>query len=68
MPLHPLGPPLNARDLAEINKALFLLNQLVQYLDQAEKAGIDVTPIRDQRDLLYTQATQLKGAYFPDSE
>lgn len=68
MPLHPLGPPLTARDLAEINKSLFLLNQLVQYLDQAEKAGIDVTQLRDQRDTLYQQATSLKGAYFPESE
>lgn len=63
-----LGSPLSTRDLSELNKSLYLLNQLVPLLDQAEQAGIDVSNIRSRRDELYTQASLLKQTYFPSSE
>lgn len=68
MAMHTLGPPLSARDLGEINKSIFLLNQLLERIDQAERAGIDVAEIRDRRDQLYQQATMMKAAYFPGDE
>lgn len=68
MAVKPLDNPLTDRDKQQLDQALYLLNQMLPKLDQAERAGRDVTALRMRRDDLANQAAQIKAAYFPGSK
>jgi hypothetical protein len=63
-----IAEPLTDQDLRDLNRAQYLLNQLLPQLDKAESAGRDVTDLRLRRDDLADQVQKLKAAYFPSSQ
>jgi hypothetical protein len=63
-----LSNPLSARDLADLNSAIYLLTQVVAKIDQAERAGRDVTDLRQIQSDTLQQAMTLKSVYFPESQ
>jgi hypothetical protein len=63
-----IAQPLTDSDLTDINRAQYILNQLLAQLDKAEQAGRDVTDLRLRRDDLANQIAQIKSAYFPQSQ
>ncbi len=62
-----IAEPLTQQDLKDLNKAQYLLNQLIPQLEKAAAAGRDVTDLQLRRDDLAAQVQQLKAAYFPAS-
>jgi hypothetical protein len=66
MPKAPtISEPLTDQDLRDLNRAQYILNQLLPQLDKAQTAGRDVTDLRLRRDDLADQITKLKQVYFP---
>jgi hypothetical protein len=63
-----VADPLTDQDLRDLNRAQYILNQLLPQLDKAQSAGRDVTDLRLRRDDLADQITKLKAAYFPSSQ
>ncbi len=63
-----VAEPLTKQDLTDLNKAQYLLNQLIPQLEKAAAAGRDVTDLQLRRDDLAAQVAQLKAAYFPSSQ
>ena len=62
-----IASPLTDADLRDLNRAQYVLNQLLPQLDKAQAAGRDVTDLRLRRDDLADQIVKLKAAYFPSS-
>jgi hypothetical protein len=62
-----VASPLTDADLRDLNRAQYILNQLLPQLDKAQAAGRDVTDLRLRRDDLADQISKLKAAYFPAS-
>jgi hypothetical protein len=62
-----LAEPLSDQDLRDLNRAGYILNQLLPQLDKAQAAGRDVTDLRLRRDDLADQVGKIKAAYFPQS-
>jgi hypothetical protein len=60
-----IADPLTDTDLRDLNRAQYILNQLLPQLDKAQAAGRDVTDLRLRRDDLADQITKLKASYFP---
>ena len=60
-----IAEPLTDQDLRDLNRAAYILNQLLPQLDKAQAAGRDVTDLRLRRDDLADQVTKIKAAYFP---
>jgi hypothetical protein len=68
MPKAPtIAEPLTDQDLRDLNRAQYILNQLLPQLDKAEAAGRDVADLRLRRDDLASQVAQIKAAYFPQA-
>lgn len=66
MPALPqVGNPLTSADGRELNRAEYLLNQLIEKLDLATAAGRDVEALRMRRDDIARQVADLKRVYFP---
>jgi hypothetical protein len=63
-----IAEPLTDQDLRDLNRAQYILNQLLPQLDKAEAAGRDVTDLRLRRDDLASQVAQIKAAYFPSAQ
>lgn len=63
-----IAEPLTDQDLRDLNRAQYILNQLLPQLDKAEAAGRDVTDLRLRRDDLASQIAQIKQAYFPQAQ
>lgn len=63
-----IAEPLTDQDLRDLNRAQYILNQLLPQLDRAEAAGRDVTDLRLRRDDLASQVAQIKQAYFPSAQ
>ena len=63
-----LASPLTNADLAQLNRALYLINQLQSQFDKASAAGFDVTEMRLRAQDLQTQTESIKAAYFPSSQ
>jgi hypothetical protein len=59
--------PLDKNDLVALNKAGYLLNQLLAQFDKATAAGRDITDLQLRRDDLADQVVKIKAAYFPTS-
>lgn len=57
--------PLKEADLKSLNKAIFMLNDMINELDKAKKAGIDVEEIEIRRIDLANKLSAMKEAYFP---
>jgi hypothetical protein len=62
-----IADPLTDQDLRDLNRAQYILNQLLAQLDKAEAAGRDVTDLRLRRDDLADQIAKLKVTYFPSA-
>jgi hypothetical protein len=62
-----VADPLDKNDLAALNKAGYLLNQLLAQFDKATAAGRDITDLQLRRDDLADQVAKIKAAYFPTS-
>jgi hypothetical protein len=60
--------PLTKDDLAKLNRAGFLLADLLTQFDKAKAAGRDVTDLEMRRDDLANQVSLIKGAYFPNAK
>lgn len=60
-----MDSPLKDADLRNINRALYELNELIDQLDKAERAGIDCTECRLRRDDLVAKLSAVKNEYFP---
>ncbi len=63
-----IAEPLTDQDLRDLNRAQYVLNQLLPQLDKAAAAGRDVTDLQLRRDDLADQVAKLKAAYFPASQ
>ncbi len=63
-----IAEPLTDQDLRDLNRAQYVLNQLLPQLDKAKAAGRDVTDLQLRRDDLADQVAKLKAAYFPASQ
>ena len=63
-----IADPLTDQDLRDLNRAQYILNQLLAQLDKAEAAGRDVTDLRLRRDDLADQIVRLKAQYFPSAQ
>lgn len=63
-----VASPLTDTDLRDLNRAQYILNQLLPQFDKATAAGRDVTDLRLRRDDLADQVTKLKAAYFGASQ
>jgi hypothetical protein len=60
-----LADPLSEIDLRDLNRAQYILAQLIQKLERAKEAGRDVTDIEIRRDQLAAEVEKLKRVYFP---
>lgn len=60
--------PVSEQDLRDLNRAQYILNQLLPQLDKARAAGRDVTELELRRDDLADQVAKLKASYFPTSQ
>jgi len=69
MPKAPsIAEPLTDQDLRDLNRASYVLGQLLPQLDKAQAAGRDVTDLRLRRDDLADQVAKIKATYFPTSQ
>ena len=62
-----IAEPLTKDDLAALNRAGYILAQLLQQFDKAQAAGRDITDLILRRDDLANQVAMIKKAYFPSS-
>jgi len=63
-----IAEPLTDQDLRDLNRASYMLGQLLFQLDKAQAAGRDVTDLRLRRDDLADQVTKIKQVYFPSAQ
>lgn len=69
MPAAPaFADPLTDADYRDLNKAAYLLNQLLPQIDKAKAAGRDVSEYELRRDDLAQQVDLLKRTYFPSKK
>lgn len=61
-----MDSPLNETHRRDINKQLAELNGLLQEIEKAERAGVDMTEARMRRDHIYQYLTAIKAEYFPN--
>jgi hypothetical protein len=57
--------PLKDHDLRQINKGMYLLNDMISAIDKAEYCGIDCMEVKIRREDMLAKLTALKAAYFP---
>lgn len=57
--------PLKEADLRNINKALYILNDMLTAIDKAEQCGIDCVELKLRRDDMLAKLNAIKSAYFP---
>ena len=57
--------PLKDHDLRQINKGLYMLNDMIGAIDKAESCGIDCMEVKIRREDMLAKLTALKSAYFP---
>ena len=57
--------PLKDADLKHINKALYLLNELITHREKAKCAGIDCEEADLRREDMTQKLMAVKSAYFP---
>jgi len=68
MPANPtIAEPLDKNDIAALNKAGYLLSQLLEQFAKARAAGRDITDLELRRDALAEEAALIKKAYSPGS-
>ena len=63
-----IAEPLTKDDLAALNRAGYILAQLLTQFDKAQAAGRDITDLILRRDDLANQVAQIKKAYFPSAQ
>ena len=63
-----VAEPLTKDDLSALNRAGYILNQLLSQFDKAKAAGRDITDLELRRDDLAQQVQQIKAAYFPTAK
>lgn len=64
----PSEPVLKPGDLKLANQALWKLEQALHIIDQADRAGIDTTSVRQIRDDIFDQVSRIKAVYFPGAQ
>jgi hypothetical protein len=57
--------PLKDSDLKHINKALYLLNEMITHIEKAKCAGIDCEEADLRREDMTQKLMAVKSAYFP---
>jgi len=57
--------PLKDADLKHINKALYLLNEMITHIEKARCAGIDCEEADLRREDMTQKLMAVKSAYFP---
>lgn len=57
--------PLKDADLKHINKALYLLNEMITHIEKAKCAGIDCDEADLRREDMTQKLMAVKSAYFP---
>jgi hypothetical protein len=57
--------PLKDADLKHINKALYLLNEMIGHIEKAKCAGIDCEEADLRREDMTQKLMAVKTAYFP---
>jgi len=57
--------PLKDADLKHINKALYLLNEMITHIEKAKCAGIDCEEADLRREDMTQKLMAVKSAYFP---
>jgi hypothetical protein len=57
--------PLKDHDLRQINKALYMLNDMITAIDKAESCGIDCMEVKIRREDMLAKMMAIKSAYFP---
>lgn len=57
--------PLKDADLKNINKSLYLLNEMISHIDKARCAGIDCDEADMRREDMTQKLLAIKTAYFP---
>ena len=57
--------PLKDADLKHINKALYLLNEMIGHIERAKCAGIDCEEADLRREDMTQKLMAVKTAYFP---
>jgi len=57
--------PLKDADLKHINKALYLLNEMITHIEKAKCAGIDCEEADLRREDMTQKLMAVKTAYFP---
>lgn len=57
--------PLKDADLKHINKALYLLNEMITHIEKAKCAGIDCEEADLRREDMTQKLLAIKTAYFP---
>lgn len=57
--------PLKDADLKHINKALYLLNEMITHIEKAKCAGIDCEEADLRRRDMTEKLMAIKTAYFP---
>jgi hypothetical protein len=60
-----VAEPLTDQDYRDLNRAEYIVNQLLPQLDKARLAGRPVSDLQLRRDDLASQVTQIKGQYYP---
>ena len=63
-----IAEPLTKDDLSALNRAQYILNQLLSQFDKVRAAGRDITDLELRRDDLASQVNQIKAAYFPNAK
>ncbi len=57
--------PLKDHDLRQINKALYMLNDMIGAIEKAESCGIDCMEVKIRREDMQAKMMAIKAAYFP---
>lgn len=57
--------PLKDHDLRQINKGIYMLNDLLTAIDKAESCGIDCMEVKIRREDMLAKLMAVKAAYFP---
>jgi hypothetical protein len=57
--------PLKDADLKHINKALYLLNEMITHIEKAKCAGIDCEEADLRREDMTQKLMAVKSVYFP---
>jgi hypothetical protein len=63
-----VASPLTDQDLRDLNRAQYIVNVALPFLDKMEAAGRDVTDLRLRRDDIANLIGKLKAAFYPSSQ